>query len=185
MTTPHVSRDKVLYVVTCAAPPAQYIQEFIPLAQAAQWDVCVIATPYATRFIDSPLLESLSEHPVRSDYKRPGESDALPKADAIVVVPATFNTINKWLLGIADTLATGILCEALGRGTPPIVAVPCLKVDLARHPAFSKNIALLREYGVQVLHDPERYPSPKIVPWETILDALNQIVKKAAPPELP
>ncbi len=180
MPIPDLPVRKVLYVIICAAPPAQYVQQFIPMAQAAQWDVCVIATPYATRFIDSPLLEGLTEHPIRSDYKRPGESDALPKADAIVVVPATFNTINKWLLGITDTLATGLLCEAMGRGTPPIVAVPCLKADLARHPAFSKNIALLREYGVHVLHDPERYPSPKIVPWETILDELNRTIHRAS-----
>lgn len=39
----------VLYVIACAAPPAQRIQEFVVLAQAAGWDVCVIATPQALK----------------------------------------------------------------------------------------------------------------------------------------
>jgi phosphopantothenoylcysteine decarboxylase len=162
----------VLYLILCAAPPAQQIQDFIILAQQADWDVCVIATPQATRFIDIPVLATLTGYPVRSEYKLPGEADALPKADAIVVAPATFNTINKWALGIGDTLAVSILCEALGRGSPPIVAVPYLKADLAHHPAFSKNLQLLRECGVHVLYDPEHYPSPQMVPWEMILEAL-------------
>jgi phosphopantothenoylcysteine decarboxylase len=98
----------------------------------------------------------------------PGEADPLPKADAMLVMPATFNTINKWAQGISDTLVTSILCEALGRGTLPILTVPCLKMDLVRHPAFKKSIALLQEYGVRILHEPERYPSPLMVPWDEI-----------------
>jgi hypothetical protein len=31
---------KVLYLVSCASRPAQWIQEFVPLAQAKGWDVC-------------------------------------------------------------------------------------------------------------------------------------------------
>lgn len=167
----------VLYLIICAAPPAQHIHRFIPELQAAGWDVCVIATPQATRWISLPHLETLTGHIVRTDYKLPGEADPLPKASAILVMPATFNTINKWAQGIGDTLATSILCECLGRGTPPIVLVPCLKMDLLRHPAFTPNIALLRQYGVQILHEPERYPSPLIVPSEEILSALRAIAK--------
>jgi hypothetical protein len=57
----------------------------------------------------------------RHDYKLPGEPDLLPEPDAIIVAPATFNTINKWAAGIADTLALGLLCEATGKGLPVVV----------------------------------------------------------------
>jgi len=90
-----------------------------------------------------------------------------------MVMPATFNTINKWALGIADTLAVSILCEALGRNTP-IVAVPYLKLDLARHPVFTKNLTLLRECGIHILYEPERYPPSNRVPWEVIIEELQQ-----------
>jgi phosphopantothenoylcysteine synthetase/decarboxylase len=140
----------------------------------------VIATPQATRFIDIPELMQLTGHLVRSEYKLPGEADPLPRADAVLVLPATFNTLNKWALGIGDTLAVSILCECVGRGTPPIVAVPYLKQDLARHSAFPRSVQWLRECGVRVLYDPEVYPSPLLVPWEVILGELEQAIGERA-----
>jgi Flavoprotein. len=50
---------------------------------------------------------------------------------AVVVAPATFNTVNKWAAGITDTFATGLLCELTGLGVP-ILAVPLVKDALAR-----------------------------------------------------
>jgi phosphopantothenoylcysteine decarboxylase len=170
-------RSPILYLIVCAAPPAQQTQEVVPLLQTAGWDVCVIATPQAARWMNTEALAELSGHLVRMDYKLPGEADPLPKADAMLVMPATFNTINKWAQGIGDTLVTSLLCEALGRGSPPIVTVPCLKMDLVRHPAFSRSIALLRECGVHVLHKPERYPSPLMVPWNEILATLHEVTQ--------
>jgi len=38
-------RRRVLYVVVCAAPSASEVHELVKLAQAAGWEVCVIATP--------------------------------------------------------------------------------------------------------------------------------------------
>jgi len=176
MSEPTSNASRVLYLIVCAAPPAQQTPDAVQLLQAAGWDVCVIATPQAARWIDLSALALLSGHVVRTDYKLPGEADPLPKADAILVMPGTFNTINKWAQGIGDTLAASILCEALGRGTPPVVVVPCLKMDLVRHPAFSRSIALLREGGVRVLHEPERYPSPLMVPSGEVLEALRAII---------
>jgi phosphopantothenoylcysteine decarboxylase len=163
--------------MVCAAPPAQQTQQIVPRLQKVGWNVCIIATPQASRWIDQSALEALTGHMVRTDYKLPGEADPLPKADAMLVMPTTFNTINKWAQGISDTLVTSILCEALGRGTPPIIAVPCLKMDLVRHPAFKKSIALLRECGIRVLHEPERYPSPLMVPWDEIFEALCEMTE--------
>src|SRR2546423_5583089 len=171
------TRSPILYLIVCAAPPAQQTQEVVPLLQATGWDVCVITTPQAWRWMNTEALADLSGHVVGTDYKLPWEADPLPKADAMLVMPATFNTINKWAQGIGDTLVTSLLCEALGRGSPPIVTVPCLKMDLIRHPAFSRSIALLRECGVHVLHEPERYPSPLMVPWHEILATLHQVTQ--------
>ena len=132
--------SSVLYLSVCAAPPAQHTTEVLSHLQAAGWDVCVIATPQASLWMDVQALAKRSGHVVRTNYKLPWEADPLPRADAMLVMPATFNTINKWAQGIGDTLATGLLCEALGRGTPPIVAVPCLKMDLVRAIQSSRRI---------------------------------------------
>ena len=143
--------DRALYVIVCAAPPAREVQTLVDLAQRAGWDVCVIATPAATRFIDAPALEASTRHAVRSDYKRLGEPDVLPPPDAIIVAPATFNTINKWAAGISDTLALGLLTEAIGTGLA-VVAMPFLNEAQAQHPAFELSVERLRQCGVSVLY---------------------------------
>ncbi len=71
------------------------------------------------------------------------------RPDAVVAVPATFNTVNKWAAGIGDTLALGVLNEALGLGLPVIV-VPYTSASLAAHPAFARSLAFLRDCGVTV-----------------------------------
>ncbi|HEU0001174.1 MAG TPA: flavoprotein [Ktedonobacteraceae bacterium] len=169
----------VLYIVVCASRPAQRVHELVALAQAAKWDVCVIATPEATKFIDHISLERLTNHPVRTEYKRPEEPDVLPRADAIVVYPATFNTINKWALGISDTLALGLLCEYMGLHMP-VVVVPCVLTasGLDSHPAFFRSMNFLRDCGVHILYEPEKYPPKNEVPWEIILDELHRICEK-------
>lgn len=165
---------KVLYIISCASRPIQRVPELVKFAQKAGWDVCAILTPQATSFIDSSLLEQLTRYPVRSQYKQPEEPDVLPRADAIVVFPATFNTLNKWALGISDTLALGLLCEYTGLKMP-IVAVPCVLTNsgLDTHPAFPRSLAQLREYGVRVIYEPEKYPPKNEVPWNVILTELN------------
>ena len=177
--TAHYARG-ILYNIVCAASTAALVPNFVKQAQARGWNVCVITTPQGTKFLDIPLVERLTGYPVRSEYKRPEEPDVLPRADAIVVFPATFNTINKWALGIADTLALGILCEYTGLKMP-IVTVPCFRTGggLDGHPAFFRSLHMLKEYGVRVLYEPDTYPPKNQVPPEEILTVLDETMRTA------
>jgi phosphopantothenoylcysteine synthetase/decarboxylase len=166
---------RVLYVVVCAAPAAADVARLIRLVRGTGWRVQVITTPLGRRFVDADALAELTGEPVRSDYRMPGESNELPAADAVVVVPATFNTINKWATGIADTFAVGLLCELMGFGVP-ILAVPLLKDALTRHSAFIANIEVLREMGVRVLFDPAAPAHARMPTWERIVEELNELV---------
>jgi Flavoprotein len=182
------SSQQVLYLVTCAAPPAMDVQVLIDLAQQDGWEVCLIATPRAFQWLDVPGLAERTSHPVRHDYKLPGEPDVLPEPDAIVVAPATFNTLNKWAAGIADTLALGLLCEATGRGLP-VVVLPYLNAAQAEHPALAESIGRLRHLGVRVLFGPDVLPLHRPrqgkrdqYPWHLILPAIKEAAP-AGPPE--
>ena len=178
MSESYQQKRDVLYVITCAARSAEpmSIQDLVKLAQEALWDVYVIATPQATKFVEMSLLEKLTEHPIRVEYRHPEEPETLPKANAIIVAPTTFNTLNKWALGITDTLALGILCECTGLGIP-IVSIPCVPAQsLARHSAFYKSIHSLKEEGVHVLYEPEKYPPMNNVPWEVPLHILDNLL---------
>jgi phosphopantothenoylcysteine synthetase/decarboxylase len=170
---------RVLYVITCAAPPAAEVGQLVGLAQARGWDTCVLTTPSGRRFADVAALERLTGHPVRSEYKNPGEPDVLPAPDAVIAAPVTVNTINKWALGICDTLALGILVEAIGKRLP-IVAVPSTNRAHAAHPAFGESVGKLRSWGVTVLLDPGSLHEPgeggslvHLFPWPQALAAID------------
>jgi phosphopantothenoylcysteine synthetase/decarboxylase len=161
---------KLLYVVACAAPPAAELPAFVGWAQQQGWRVCVVVTPQGSKFADLPRLAALTGYPVRQDYKQPDEPDVLPfPPDAYVVAPATFNTVNKWAQGISDTLALGLLNEAVGLGLP-LAAVPWTNAPLAAHPVFLRSITVLAEWGVRVILDLAQLPpatgGPDAFPWD-------------------
>jgi phosphopantothenoylcysteine synthetase/decarboxylase len=164
----------VLYVVVCAAPAAVGVGEFVRLAQDAGWLMRVIATPMGERFINVPQLAALTGDRVRTAFRMPDEPDELPAADAVVVAPATFNTMNKWAAGITDTFATGLLCELTGLGVP-IVAVPLVKEALARHVAFGRSLEVLGGMGVRVLFDQQAAPQSRMPSWPKVLEELHTV----------
>lgn len=174
--------SRVLYIIACGAPPTREVHKLVILAQAAGWDVCAITTPYGRRFVNLAELEALTGHQVRSDYKLPGEPDVLPAADAMIVAPATCNTINKWAAGISDTLALGLITEAIGKRLP-LVALPFTNKAQAAHPAFQRSIADLRSWGVTVLYGSDVYQLHEPgtgsrfldrFPWGMSLEALDK-----------
>ena len=146
----------VLYVLACGSPMARDVGILVELAQLDGWDVCVIATPDGEKFIDMAALQAQTGHPVRTQYKTPGEPDLLPPPDAMIVAPATVNTINKWAAGITDTLVLGLLVEGYGYGIPTAV-VPYTNKVMAMHPALHESLAKLRAWGVHVLYGDEVY----------------------------
>jgi phosphopantothenoylcysteine synthetase/decarboxylase len=174
----------VLYVVACGGRPASQLASFVSFAQGEGWDVCIILTPHATKFVQPEPLAALTGHPVRVEYKQPDEPDVLPPPDAFVVAPATFNTVNKLAAGISDTLALGLLNEGIGLSLP-IIVVPWPSIQLSRHPAFERSIQLLTEWGATILLDrsrlPQATPEPAIFPWGSLRAELVEVAAQMRP----
>jgi hypothetical protein len=165
----------LVYVVVCAAPPAARVGDFVALADRRDWEVAVVASPDALPFLDPAGLERATGHPVRSSWRRPDEPASVPDADAVVVAPATFNTLNKWVAGIADTVATATVSEYLGRSVPMVVA-PCVNPDLSRHPTFQYNLQVLAGWDVTVLFDDAAPRAERMAPWERIAEELERAI---------
>lgn len=142
-----------VYVIASAAPPVLHLADLITALRDYGWESCVIATPTAASWIEIDALAQQTGFPVRVHARHPNEQDPLPPADAIVAAPITFNTLNKWAAGISDTLAAGLLNEALGLGLP-VIAAPVIKSTLRTHPAYSTSNTILRTAGVVML-DPD------------------------------
>jgi phosphopantothenoylcysteine decarboxylase len=118
-------RGNVLYLIVCAAPPASETGRTVAAVQDTGWDVCVVATPAALAWIDPPPgIRKATGHPVRSQFRAPDEPEFARRGDAVLVAPATFNTINKVAVGLNDTLALGLINEAIGSQSTPIALVP-------------------------------------------------------------
>ena len=166
-----------LYVVVCAAGVAAGVGRLITAAQERQWEVGVIATPVAMGgFFDTAAVEAQTGRPVRSAWRTPGDPRPFPQPDGVVVAPATFNTINKWAAGSADTLALATLCESYGLGVP-VAVLPCLADALAAHPAYQDSLARLRGMGVRFGEpcsgDPQPDGGRAEFGWERALDLLG------------
>ena len=167
-----------LYVVVCAAGIAADVSKLITAAQERDWEVGVIATPVAMNgFFDTAAVQAQTGRPIRSAWRTPGDPRPFPPPDAVVVAPATFNTVNKWAAGLADTLAVATLCEAYGLGVP-VAVLPCVADALAAHPAYRDSLVRLRGMGVRFGEpysgEPEEDGRRPEFGWERALDLIER-----------
>lgn len=144
--------SRTLYIIVCGAGVAADSGTLVTAAVEQGWDTYVIPTPSGAEFIDIPALEKLTGHAVRSRYRQPGEAGKLPPAEAVIVAPATYNTVNKWSFGVSDTFALGLLAEMTGLGVPTAV-LPFVNTALAANRVYQESLHRLEESGVVVLAD--------------------------------
>jgi phosphopantothenoylcysteine synthetase/decarboxylase len=171
----------VVYVIACGAPPTREVGKLVDIAKIEGWDVCVITSLAGRKFIDADAISTKTGHTVRSDYKQPGTPDVLPPADAMIVAPATCNTMAKWSAGISDSLPLGLLVEAVGKHLPT-VCMPFSNRAQLSFPAIQEAMQRLAEWGVTVL-GPDVYTPHEpgtggkhvhLFPWRSSWEALLQ-----------
>jgi hypothetical protein len=174
----------VLGLVGCAAGGLeQIVPKLIEPMQQLGWQVAVTLTPTAATWLDATgnieTIEQVTGHPVRYEPRLPSEDSPHPAVDCYAVVPATFNTVGKLALGLADNQALTQVCEAIGLGAVPIVVFPRINAAHARQPSWDNHIALLKKAGVHLvlgddvwpLHEPRSAPG-KELPWTAIIDTI-------------
>ena len=174
-----------LRVVVCGGGAAAGVGTLIAEAGRRGWSVDVTATRSALEFIDAAEVARASGKPVRTTYTfAPDGRRISPPADALIVAPATFNTVNKLALGIADTYPLSSIAEVIGRGVPTVV-VPAVNSALAARLPFRRAIGDLRAEGVRVLFGPEDgweplppgRSDPRAFPWIRALDLAEQAAR--------
>jgi phosphopantothenoylcysteine synthetase/decarboxylase len=143
-------RGNVLYLIVCAAPPARRAVDCVEMLRARGWDICAIATPAALAWVDTEGLAKATGHPVRTNFRGPDEPEFAPRGDAILVAPASFNTINMCAAGINDNLALGLINEALGSPSVPVALVPWVNGSLNEHPAYRLSLDRLHSAGAHI-----------------------------------
>jgi phosphopantothenoylcysteine decarboxylase/phosphopantothenate--cysteine ligase len=121
--------------------------------------VDVMLTRSALEFLQPLPFETLTRRKVYSEVFIPwtddlhGHISMAERADAMIVAPATANTIAKLVHGMADDMLTvsALACTA------PLIIAPAMDHNMYLHPATQENLRILRERGVRLI-GPDRGP---------------------------
>ena len=130
--------------------------ELVRLMVKDGFQVHVVMTANAQRFIAPLTLQTLSGNPVGTDlFNLERESQIghirLARApDLIILAPATANLIGKMAAGIADDYLTTILLAT----TAPILICPAMNARMYEHPITRRNLESLRQLHYSIL-EPE------------------------------
>ncbi|HEX6223711.1 MAG TPA: bifunctional phosphopantothenoylcysteine decarboxylase/phosphopantothenate--cysteine ligase CoaBC, partial [Chryseolinea sp.] len=112
-------------------------------------EVKVVMTPSAHQFITPLTLSTLSKNPVLTSFEKEttGEWNNHVElslwADALIIAPATANTIAKIAGGLCDNLLLATYLSA----RCPVWLAPAMDLDMLQHPATKMNLEKIRNFG--------------------------------------
>ena len=139
---------KIILAVT-ASIAAYKSALLVRLLVKAGMEVRVIMSEAATEFITPLTLATLSKNPVLVDFVQDktgiwnNHVELGLWADAIVVAPASANTIAKCANGLCDNLLTATYLSA----RCPVFFAPAMDLDMYRHPSTQSNLDKLQSFG--------------------------------------
>jgi len=113
--------------------------------------VQVLMTESAKAFIAPLTLSTLSKRPVFTEVvSESGWNNHVELglwADAMVIAPASANTLAKLANGLCDNILSAVYLSA----RCPVFVAPAMDVDMWHHPATQSNIRRLIEHGVKII----------------------------------
>ncbi len=145
--------NKHILVGVCGSIAAYKSALLVRLLVKAGADVRVIMTPDAAAFITPLTLSTLSKHPVLTNLVKNNEGewnnhvDLGLWADALVIAPATANTLGKFANGICDNLLTAVYLSARCQ----VYIAPAMDLDMLAHSSTKQNIQKLISFGNTII----------------------------------
>lgn len=146
-------QGKHIVLGVCGGIAAYKAADLTSKLQQAGGLVDVVLTKHASEFVKPLTFSSLSHRPVYTNLWEPsGEAAAQhialgQQADALVIAPATANTIARLAHGMADDMLTTVALAT----TSPLLIVPAMEHHMYYHPATQANLRLLEERGATIL----------------------------------
>ena len=142
----------ILLAVTGGIAAYKAIDLTSKLTQAG-YEVRVMLSNHAQEFVTPLSFQAISRNPVYTNTFKEETPEEIQHvslgdwADAIIIAPATANTIAKLSVGIADDIITSTL---LATETPKFVA-PAMNVHMYENPRTQHNIEVLRGDGYKFI----------------------------------
>lgn len=164
----------VLYLLVSGAATARRIPAIIGRLGEIAPTIITVQTPNSHRLLSPRELALVPGHQIVDSYF----DDAIlprPEVGVFLVAPCSFNTLNKIAHGISDNLPLSMAAEAIGRGTPVVVAVS-VNQPLWSHPQAQRSVETLRSWGVTVIDPvPDGNGYLTMAPDETLVAAVRNI----------
>lgn len=115
-------------------------------------NVKVILTENAKEFVTPLTLSTVSKNPVLASFSSPegdwhSHVELALWADAMLIAPATANTIAKMAHGVCDNLLLATYFSAKA----PVFIAPAMDLDMYAHPTVTENLAKLASYGNHII----------------------------------
>lgn len=127
--------------------------ELVRQLTSSGYRVIPVVSKAAENFVTTATLAAVSGEKVRqslwdADAERSmGHIELARMADLFVVAPATANVIAKCAHGLADDLVSTIYAATQA----PVLIAPAMNQQMYKHQPTQRNLAQLREDGVQVV----------------------------------
>lgn len=127
--------------------------ELVRLLRKQGAQVRVVMTHAAMQFVSPLTFQALSGNPVHSELLDADEEHAMGHislarwADALIIAPATANTLAKCSYGLADDLLSTLYLAA----TCPVYVAPAMNQAMWHKTVTQENIQKLKSHGVTVI----------------------------------
>lgn len=182
---PRFKKKKILVAVTgsvAAYRSIDIIRELIRLGS----DVHVMLSNTAKTLIGVPTFEWASGNPVITEITGniehvlfAGEHSA--HVDAMIIVPATANTISKIALGLSDSTVSLTALVAIGNSIPVLI-VPGMHAPMYRHPIIQEHLTKLSTIDHIYIMSPRIEEGKAKV--ATTTNIINEIIRILTPQSL-
>lgn len=147
-------RGRKILLGVCGSIAAYKAATLVRLLVKGGAEVKVIMTDSATQFITPLTLSTLSQNAVLSTFVSRHDEGVWNNhvalglwADAMLIAPASANTLAKMAQGICDN----VLLATYFSARCPVFLAPAMDVDMYAHPAIQNNITTLRSAGNTML----------------------------------
>lgn len=146
------SHQNILIIITGSIAAYKGL-ECIRALRERGCNVTTVLTEGGQQFITPLSAGALSGSPVYTDLfslkdeTEMGHIRLAREADAILVAPASADFLSRMAHGYAADLASAIILAS----DSPVYVAPAMNPQMWQHPATQRNMALLREDGVQII----------------------------------
>ncbi len=146
-------QGKHILIGISAGIAAYKIPFLVRLLKKSGAEVQIVMTPSSAGFVTPLTLSTLSQRPVLIEpyNSENGQWNSHVElslwADAMLIAPATANTMAKMVTGITDNLLLATYLSARSQ----VFIAPTMDLDMYLHPVTQENISKLRKMGHQIL----------------------------------